>query len=199
MTAAAARGYEAASFGRAFFGQHESGDRALVFDRGAAVRAVLLDVAGHGPKAAAVAAQAAALPALAEAPDADAAVRALHEALRRTQGAAAVVADLDLAAATLTCVVVGSVLGGLVGATTSWFEPQPGLLGHALPNLREVVLPVRRGDVLVAASDGVGRRCLEALPRSAYLAPAAALAAMVVDRCGRTHDDSTCLVISVTP
>jgi serine phosphatase RsbU (regulator of sigma subunit) len=84
-----------------------------------------------------------------------------HEGLRRTRGVVMAVASFDPTEDTLTWLGVGNVEGRLI----SWSDdgevqrrsmvPHPGIVGYRLPALRPVTLPLRRGDVLILATDGI--------------------------------------------
>ncbi len=68
---------------------------------------------------------------------------------------------------------------------------QPGLVGHGLLSLKELSLPVRAGDLLILASDGIKPGISEALPiegKSKVVADA------LLQSHGRPDDDATILV-----
>jgi len=146
--------------GRPVAGEERSGDQGLVLvsEHDALVAAV--DGVGRGTAAASAAR--AAIDALRVGPRDDVAALAeqCHEALRPTRGAA-----IGLAAfrgdATVTWLGVGNVTARLVRSSEGfpaaghWLAGMSGAPGDELPELRPVTLPVRRGDVLVLATDGV--------------------------------------------
>jgi phosphoserine phosphatase RsbX len=147
--------------GRPMPGQERSGDDAVVLadERRALVAAI--DGVGHGALASAAAEVAVA--ALRQDPweDVEALTRRCHEALRPTRGAA-----LGLAVfrgeGSVTWLGVGNIVGrlvsggGLSAPTGRWLGSLSGVAGDdELPPLRPATISVRRGDVLILATDGI--------------------------------------------
>jgi hypothetical protein len=146
--------------GRPIPGEDRSGDDALVLadERRALVAAV--DGVGHGPLATAAAEVAVATLRREPWDDLEALTRSCHEALRPTRGAAVGLA-LFRADGTVTWLGVGNVTARLVGGgglstAGEWLLSFSGVAGDDdLPPLRSTTLPVRRGDVLILATDGI--------------------------------------------
>ena len=88
-------------------------------------------------------------------------VKACHEALLRTRGAAMAIASLDVEESSVTWLSVGNVAGVLLrGHGQGEVEREHilmrgGVVGQRLPPLRATTLPLREGDVLMFATDGV--------------------------------------------
>ncbi len=190
---------QSGSWGRPFVGERCSGDLAWVFERPAGPRAVLIDAAGHGPRAHELAARMAELSCMQLSSGPASLVRALHEEIRGSAGASIVAVDIDVRAATFECVAVGGIHACWFSRVNAWLESQPGLLGQHLSTVRAMHHTLAPGDVLVLASDGVSRRALENLPPSALLAPPEVAAERIVREHGRAHDDATCLILTVQP
>ena len=148
--------------GRALGDGTVSGDLEVVacFPGGALV--AVIDGLGHGPEAAAAAQAAAEV--LRRQPDETVTVlmTQCHQAMRRTRGAVISLASFDATSATMTWLGVGNVAGLFVRRAPRTLPPREGLVsrggvvGYRLPALRETSVPVRRGDVLVLATDGIG-------------------------------------------
>ena len=147
--------------GRPLAGEERSGDDALVIagERGALV--AVIDGVGHGPLAAEAAEVAVA--ALRQDPwlDVEELTKRCHEALRPTRGAAVGLAAFH-SAGTLTWLGVGNIIGrlvsggGLSAPAGRWLGSVSGVAGDEdLPALRPATIPVRRGDVLILATDGI--------------------------------------------
>ena len=68
---------------------------------------------------------------------------------------------------------------------------QPGLIGHGLLSLKELSLPVRAGDLLILASDGIKPGIVEALPIEGK---SKIVADSLMHSHGRPDDDATILV-----
>lgn len=186
-------------YGRPFAGEVVSGDLPLVFTLGdGGTRAVLIDVAGHGPEAASVAERVGGLGVLTSAASPTDVVHGLHGALRGGRGASVVVVDVDGEGRSCKLVAVGGILLRVFGPHAVEVVAQPGMVGEHLPTLRPTACALSHGDVVVIASDGVRRGGLYGLAPSKLLAPPARLARQVVEELGRPHDDATCIVLTVT-
>ncbi|MCX7681941.1 MAG: SpoIIE family protein phosphatase [Anaerolineae bacterium] len=146
---------------RALGEYEESGDLCLVkpFPNGVLVAAI--DGLGHGPKAAeASKAALGVLTSHAQKPP-DLLLKLCHEELKRTRGAVISLASFNALAGTVTWVGVGNVKGLLLssngrgGVEREWLLLRGGVVGYNLPNLYPAVLPVRAGDMLIFATDGL--------------------------------------------
>jgi negative regulator of sigma-B (phosphoserine phosphatase) len=146
---------------RALAGQTVSGDLHLVKPFKDGVLFAAVDGLGHGEEALA-AAQAAVtvLENNAEEP-VTSLVRSCHDSILRTRGVAMTVGALHFRESTLTWLGVGNVQGRLLRAQRGHGPPtesvllRSGLVGLQIPNLYALVLPVRPGDYVVFATDGV--------------------------------------------
>jgi len=183
--------------GRPVAGEPRSGDEAVVLadDRGALVAAV--DGIGHG-QAAAQAAEIAVL-ALRHGPrnDAVALAERCHDALRNTRGAVVGLAVFS-GDQTVTWVGVGNITARLVRggepapAAGRWLVSQSGVAGEDLPPLRPATLEIRRGDVLVLATDGIDGAFADELVTTG---PCEEIAGRVLREHARVTDDA--LVVAV--
>jgi negative regulator of sigma-B (phosphoserine phosphatase) len=146
--------------GRPMAGEHQSGDEAVVCAVGREALVAAIDGVGHGSAAARAARVA--IDALRAAPWGDivALTKRCHAALRPTRGAAVGLAVLP-GDGTAIWLGVGNIAGRLVHAGEPspagghWLLSQSGVVGDDLPPLRPASLRLRRGDVLVLATDGV--------------------------------------------
>jgi len=141
----------------------ESGDACLVNALADSALVVVVDGLGHGPQAAAAARQAVAFLAEADQVPLLVALRHCHERLRSTRGAVLSLGRIDASEGTLTWVGVGNVMGVLL--RPAWRETahldtlllRRGVVGRHLPALHAATVPIRSGDVLVMATDGIDR------------------------------------------
>ncbi|HWW24930.1 MAG TPA: SpoIIE family protein phosphatase, partial [Caulobacter sp.] len=84
-----------------------------------------------------------------------------HTALRGGRGAVMTLATIDLRLDQLTWTAIGNVEATLCRADghaeprRETIVPRGGVVGYQLPPLREVTLPLARGDVLILATDGI--------------------------------------------
>lgn len=146
---------------RALPGQPVSGDDYVVTSGGDQVTMAVIDGLGHGPLAAEAADRA--VQTIRGIPDepVDVVIERCHEALRDSRGAAVTVLQVGLSDGTVTSVGVGDVdawilrrsLAGTVD-TESVF-PASGVVGLAMPVLRPRTAKLRRGDVVIMATDGI--------------------------------------------
>lgn len=179
-------------------GHNVSGDLHLVKPLPNGVLLAALDGIGHGDEAAAAARAAVdvlenhaeiSLPPL---------VSRCHAALTRTRGVVMTLAFLDHLAGTLTWLGVGNVEALLVRANPA-AKPgaervllRSGLVGYQLPQLRESVLPITPGDLLVFATDGIGPGFACGWERNR---PSQEIADHIMERHFRGTDDALVLVV----
>jgi negative regulator of sigma-B (phosphoserine phosphatase) len=170
-------------------GEIENGDIAVVRRDEAGTLLAVIDALGHGPQAAAVSRTAAAL--IVESPFPDGplpVIEALHERLRGTRGAVA-----------LVCVVRGDRLEACsVGNVEMrcWraripIVLTPGIVGSQLRRPRVFGGDLPDGDRIVVFSDGVSARF--SLDDARELSPAEACRAIMKTH-RRAHDDATVMV-----
>jgi negative regulator of sigma-B (phosphoserine phosphatase) len=178
--------------------QSESGDRHLVLSTPDGGLVAVVDGLGHGAEAASAA---------------KVAVRALerggdrllvqlfrdcHQSLIGTRGAVISAASFSVPDETMTWLGVGNVEGRLLRAPASGGPPpdallvRGGVVGAHLPPLVARIARIRRGDMLIVATDGIRSEFLDApLP---YQEPQA-LANHVLARWGTQADDALVLVV----
>lgn len=178
-------------------GETVSGDQYFVasLPDGALVAAV--DGLGHGPAArhAAILATAT-LERHAQEP-VPALIQRCHERLSRTRGAAISLARFDTQESTMTWVGVGNVDGVLLrtdlgrGARQEWLLVRPGVVGYYLPLVQPATLPVRPGDILCFATDGIHNSFAEAL--TTHGSPQE-IADYILRQYGKGTDDALVLV-----
>jgi phosphoserine phosphatase RsbX len=173
-------------------GEIENGDAALVrrWEGGALV--VVLDALGHGPPAAHAATTA--LRYLEGAP-VDRGLRpmveGLHEALRGTRGAAAIL--LLMQRGHLEGCAVGNVSLRAYKARVPALL-SPGVLGASLARLHVFQADLSPGDRLLVFSDGIAPRFEDEVWRRAA---AAEVCRTIIERHRKSHDDATVLVTDI--
>ena len=160
--------------------------------------AAVIDGLGHGPKAAAAAHAAAAV--LRMRPDETVTdlMAMCHIALRQTRGAVISLASFDAATASVTWLGVGNVAGVLLRRAPMTLPAREGLtsrggvVGFRMPPLRATCLSVRRGDLLVLATDGIKADFNQGLSIDRSIDE---IAAGILHEHGRTTDDALVLVV----
>jgi phosphoserine phosphatase RsbX len=178
-------------------GQRESGDRSVVLPTVDGWLAAVVDGLGHGAEAASAAAVAVkALERAAHRPVVQV-LRDCHNSLIGTRGAVISLAAFNTREETMTWLGVGDVEGRLLRAQgsarprTESLLLRGGVVGAHLPTLASEAIPVRRGDTLILATDGVRSDFLDA-PLPAL--PPRELADHVLDRFRTQTDDALVLV-----
>jgi serine/threonine protein phosphatase PrpC len=178
-------------------GEEISGDCYLVKPFETSVLVVVIDGLGHGDQAAAAAKIA--VEAL-EANARDSIIslfRRTHEALRQSRGVVMSMALIHGPDATMTWMGVGNVEGLLVRASPE-IKPQresllirPGVLGGPLPPLDASSTPIRPGDTLVFATDGIRSGFDEEVN---LREPPKEIAANIMSKFSKDSDDALVLV-----
>jgi phosphoserine phosphatase RsbX len=183
--------------GRPIPGEDQSGDDALVLADEGIVLVAAVDGLGHGPGAREAAD--AAVASLRQDPGDDvvALTERCHEALRSTRGAAiglAVFRD----GGTVTWLGIGNITGrlvsrgGLSAPERRWLSCQSGIAGDDdLPPLHPTAIPVRRGDVLILATDGIDESFGDSVAVSGTCEE---IAGRVLDEYARATDDALVVV-----
>jgi phosphoserine phosphatase RsbX len=187
--------YEWGVAGQAHHGERRSGDLGLVVPRADGTLTAVVDALGHGDEAADAAEAAVACISSHADDDLDAIVRRCHDTLRNTRGAvvALAVARDD---GTLTWTGVGNVEAVLVRKDAPSAPRHEhalrlgGVLGMQVPRVRPSRAELAPGDVLVFATDGVGKDFLDRL----NAAPAQRMADGILRRHATGRDDALVLV-----
>jgi hypothetical protein len=126
-------------------------------------------------------------------------LRTAHDALKPTRGAAVQIAAIDTANRTITSAGVGNISASINTADGSKSIPsQPGIVGHQMSRVRELVLPWGNDSLLAMHSDGVSARWrLDAYPGLRLRDPAITAAVLYRDF-ARGRDDATILMVRTT-
>ncbi|HKX12295.1 MAG TPA: SpoIIE family protein phosphatase [bacterium] len=145
----------------ALSGEVDCGDHGVVqpFDGG--ILLGVIDGIGHGKEASAAALVAAELLKLRPRDSVISLVQLIHDRLRTTRGVVMTLASLNCRDNTLTWIGVGNVAGTLHSRNSDGALSaesvvlRGGMIGVQLPPLRAEVLPLRKGSLLIFATDGV--------------------------------------------
>jgi len=156
---------------------------------------MLADGLGHGPMAAEAADEAVKAFAPNSAARPAELIRAIHDNLRKTRGAAVAVAQIDRVQKTLHYAGIGNIAGTIVSLS----RDQPlvsfnGIVGHEMRRVQEFTHPWPDGAALVMHSDGLSARWdLRKNPGLIQRHPALLAATLFRDH-RRDRDDATVLV-----
>lgn len=176
-----------------------NGDRVHLEQQGAIHRIAVIDGLGHGPDAAAAAARA--VDTLAAMPDADvlSTIRACHEALKGTRGAALSVIRIDLDAGRMTFAGLGNVEAALVSPEGKHLLiPERGIAGAVAPRIRETEANLPDSFIIMMCTDGIRSGARSDL-RFGPIVSAEAFANELLTAWGRDGDDAAVVVASRQP
>lgn len=189
---------EWATAGRPLPGERVCGDQPIATGIGSdGALFGVIDGLGHGAAAATAAGRAVDALTQARTGPLDVSIQHCHRALAGTRGAAMTLARVDFTAGTLTWTGVGNVNANLVAKGSagthirSTARLEPGIVGFRIPELSPAqVIPLRIGDLLVIASDGIAEDHLEHLDLAAS---AVAIAEDILDKHAKETDDALVL------
>lgn len=191
----ASGGFDVARRLRPRTGETACGDDAVVAET--APRRLLLaiiDAAGHGPPAAALAASLRTTVLRHAGEPLPHIIGALHAMAQGSRGAAVGLAAIDGRTRQMHYVGVGHTVALRLGR-----EPWRGLscegaLGQRLPALSAQAVQLEPGDVVLLHTDGLGDLTRQALPPRLLLDGSAAIAQRLMQQFGKLHDDVGCVV-----
>ena len=177
-------------------GERVSGDNMAWEIRGDRCIALVVDGLGHGPQAAEAADEAVRV-FRASIDDSPASLMTrLHDALKKTRGAAAAVAEIRPLAGTLTYAGVGNISGSILSSTLSRsLVSHNGTLGHVMARVQEFKVEWPKDGILVMHSDGLHSRWdLSRYPGLLARQPAL-IAGVLLRDFRRERDDTSVLVV----
>ena len=158
--------------------------------------ALAVDGLGHGPNAADAAEEATRIFAAHSGEAPGHIIARLHDALKKTRGAAAAVAEIRPLAGTLTYAGVGNIAGSILSNTLSRsLVSHNGTVGHVMPRVQEFKVEWPRDGILVMHSDGLHSRWdLSRYPGLLARQPAL-IAGVLLRDFRRERDDASVLVV----
>ena len=189
---------EWAAAARPLSSEDACGDQPVAVDagRGAALFAVL-DGLGHGREAARAALCGVEVLRRDPAEPLEALIKLCHRALAGTRGAAVTLARIDFDADTLTWTGIGNVTANLVAKAPSGTRVRSsarlasGIVGYRIPKtIHTQAIPIRPGDLLIIASDGIAGNCLGSIE---FAVSAKVIAEQILHRCRKETDDALVL------
>jgi phosphoserine phosphatase RsbX len=183
---------------RARPGEPEGGDLAVVTSTASGTLVAAFDGSGHGLEAARAARAGAGVVREHGTEDLFALVVRCHEALRSTRGAALSIAFFAAGTSEMTWLGIGNVEGRVFGGDGA--DPRPkgalrlaaGVVGHELATVTRETLELRRGDVMVFATDGIGASFADGL---SLRGPPQEIAERILDEHWKPTDDGLVLVV----
>jgi serine phosphatase RsbU (regulator of sigma subunit) len=186
---------ESGSVVRPRSGCRVAGDAAFVRPTDKGLFAAIVDVLGHGEDAHALAAR---MQDHLVANVSDSVVdmlSRLHDAFRGSRGAAVGLCVVEINEARLRFAGIGNTVIRRFGRSESRLVSRDGVVGGTMGKPIEEVLELSDGDVILMYTDGVRTHFTSSdLPRLRMETPYS-VAAGVVHRFGKWHDDASCLVM----
>lgn len=177
------------------FGHRVGGDAAFVVEAGGGLLAAVVDVLGHGKEANELAVRLQDDLVAHPSDDVVGLLVGLHEKYRGSRGAAVGLCFVDAANARLRFAGVGNTVIRRFGESESRLVSRDGVVGGTMPRPAEEGLALSAGDVIVMYTDGVRSHFDPAdYPRLRTDAPYA-VAAGIIHRFGKAHDDASCVVL----
>jgi phosphoserine phosphatase RsbX len=179
-------------------GENVCGDLMIAVDvDGTAALIGVLDGLGHGTEAAEAASCGVDVLRAARAEPLDVLVQRCHRALSGTRGVAMTLARIDFRTDTLSWAGIGNVAADLVAKHPAGAEVRSsarlagGIVGYRIPEaLTPQEVPIRPGDLLVIASDGIVEDHLDDID---FAASSLAIADQILRRHAKDSDDALVL------
>lgn len=177
-------------------GEFACGDAVFVAEAPDGVRALVIDVSGHGDEAAALANELVTLAARRfTKSDVAGVIAELHEACRGTRGAACSAAFLDRRQRLMHYAALGNTRGVKMGWKRWTGRAQDGLLGSRMPGVAVQTSSLKPQETLVLYSDGLKERITDDMEAEINLLPARALVQKLLGTRRKSYDDAACVVI----
>jgi negative regulator of sigma-B (phosphoserine phosphatase) len=179
-------------------GENICGDKLIAVDvDGTAALMGVLDGLGHGAEAAEAAKRGVDVLRSGRAEPLDVLVRRCHNALSGTRGAAMTLARIDFRSDTLSWIGIGNVAADLVAKHPAGLEVRSsarlagGIVGYRIPEaLKPQQVPIRPGDLLVMASDGIVEDHLDGID---FSASSSTIADQILHAHAKGNDDALVL------
>jgi serine phosphatase RsbU (regulator of sigma subunit) len=186
---------ESGSVVRPRSGCRVAGDTAFVNATDERVFAAIIDVLGHGEEAHALAVRMEDHLVTHASNSVVDMLSGLHEAFRGSRGAAVGLCLVDIKEARLRFAGVGNTVIRRFGRCESRLVSRDGVVGGTMGTPVEEVLELSDGDVILMYTDGVRTHFTSSdLPRL-RTDPPYSVAAGLVHRFGKWHDDASCVVV----
>lgn len=187
----------AAGITRAIAGETVCGDAWAVRHEADRTLLMVADGSGHGPLAAVASREAVRVFAAGVGVSSpEAALRAVHQALSGTRGAAVAVAELDPAAGQVRFAGIGNIAGAVVaGDRKQSMVSIGGVAGFREPTIKLFTYPLEPGSLVVMQSDGVTPRW-GAVDLGPVLGRSALLVAATVLRDSAVRPDDACVAVA---
>lgn len=177
-------------------GETVSGDGWGVLGQAGRSSFMVVDGLGHGPLAAEAAREAERVLGISCSSSAGGVLQDFHDALKKTRGAAAAIAEINRENGTLTFAGIGNISATVIeGHRRRGLASHNGIVGHQMHRIQEFGTPWNEGSVLIMHSDGLGSKWdMNQYPGLASKHPSI-IAAILYRDFQRERDDVTVMVV----
>ena len=176
-------------------GETSCGDASMLLRHGPGATLMMIDGLGHGPHAAAAADEAMRIAREYAGKPPVELISLIHEALKKTRGAAVAIARINPPTCQLSFCSVGNISTSLVRYGHSKTLPTTnGIVGHMLSRLEAVSQPWTGLDLLVMHTDGLHAHTKVYSQPGLLVRPVSLIAGMIYGQQKRGRDDASVLV-----
>lgn len=175
-------------------GELVCGDLATLIHMPEGLLLVLIDVTGHGPKAAQLAQALAAFLQEQASPNIKQLMLRAHEFLKGTQGAALSLMFIDTKLGSASYCGVGNTCAARMSGNPWRPISKDGVLGLRLPTPIDQQIVLANADLILMWTDGISERLAKKYVEDHAYLPAQTLANRIVHETGKPFDDAGCLI-----
>ena len=190
---------QSSSVNRPCLGEHLSGDTVVIESLEQGLFVAIVDVLGHGPDANALTHVIEAYLKRYCCRDITGVLARLHQHLQGTRGAAVGLCAIDTATGRLDYAGIGNTSMRIFGKTETRFVSQDGVLGQNMRTPRPQSAQLEPDDLIVLYTDGVSDRFTTQQYPGVLLHAPEVVAANIVKRFGKDHDDAACIAVRYCP
>ena len=122
-------------------------------------------------------------------------MKGIHEHLKDTRGAVAGLCLLDLTTGKLKYLEIGNITARIFGVNTVRIISRPGIIGYAIPTIREERTKLYNNDVLLLYTDGIKEHFeLEDYPELLQ-DDARTIVTNIINKFAKKNDDAACIAL----
>lgn len=177
--------------------EHVCGDATVVVEEDWGIKCVIVDGAGHGPKAHDVAVRLSDCAQRVPSRDPVECLRRMHDEAVGSVGAVSGVFLIERSSGIAHYAAVGNTAAVLFGRQGVRFISQAGLLGERMRSARVQVARLSPGDIAVLHTDGICTLFEDERWRALHSLNAQPLASSIVAGLSKPYDDAACIVVRV--
>jgi negative regulator of sigma-B (phosphoserine phosphatase) len=123
----------------------------------------------------------------------------LHEKLKGTYGAVAVIGKLNYASQEFSYVGIGNIFLRVFGTHSKQEITQGGVIGYSIRTPKEKIIKIDTGNILVLHTDGISSNFNATDYPDILWDDTKIIADNLIEKFGKNNDDATCIVIRLIP